>query len=69
MSDIMPQVGVAPEKPSLTFRERAMVNSARDKEYLLKGIIHEFDFFQGQPDGSLKPLSKQEVIDEARKKS
>lgn len=66
---IMPQVGVDPEKPSFTFRERAMVNSARDKEYLVKGTIHEFDFFQGQPDGSLKPLSKQDVIDEARKKS
>ncbi|ATB49179.1 hypothetical protein [Corallococcus macrosporus] len=65
---IMPQVGVDPEKPTFTFRERAMVNSARDNEYLLKGTIHEFDFFKGLPDGSLKPLSKQEVIDEALKK-
>lgn len=65
----MPQVGVDPEKPSFTFRERSMVNSARDNEYLLKGTIHEFDFFKGLPDGSLKPLSKQEVIDEASKKA
>ncbi|WIG98444.1 hypothetical protein [Myxococcus sp. SDU36] len=65
---IMPLVGVDPEKPAYTFRERAMVNSARDLEYLVKGTIHAFDYFQGLPDGSLKPLSKQEVIDEAAKK-
>ncbi len=64
---LMPSVGVDPEKPYFTFRERAMVNSARDQEYLVKGTISQFDYFQGQPDGTLKPLSKQEVIDEASK--
>ncbi|MFP2960316.1 hypothetical protein ACLEPN_21455 [Myxococcus sp. 1LA] len=65
---LMPELGIDPEKSIFSFRDRAIVNSARDHEYLLKGTIHEFDFFKGLPDGALKPLSKQEVIDEATKK-
>ncbi|WP_426752086.1 hypothetical protein [Myxococcus sp. Y35] len=66
---IMPHVGVDPAQSSFTFRERAMVNSARDNEYLVRGPIREFDFSQGGPDGGLKPLSKQEVIEEALKRA
>ncbi len=61
----MPSVGVDPEQPSFTFRERAMVNSARDQEYLVKGPITKFEV-RVPDNGGMKTLSKDELLDMLR---
>lgn len=61
----MPSVGVDPEQPSFTFRERAMVNSARDQEYLVKGPISNFEL-RVPDNGGMKTLSKAELLDMLR---
>jgi hypothetical protein len=64
---LMPSVGVDPELPQFTFRQRAMVNSARDQEYLVEGPITDFVLKVPDKNGGLKALSKDEVIELARK--
>ena len=66
---IMPSVGVDPEQSSFTFRERAMVNSARDLEYLIKGPITNFELQVPDKNGGLKTLSKDEVLALVRKET
>ncbi|MFP2907562.1 hypothetical protein ACLESD_21430 [Pyxidicoccus sp. 3LFB2] len=64
---LMPRVGVDPTQPSFTFRERAMVNTARDQEYFIKGPITNFELQVPDKNGNLQTLSKDEVLALARK--
>ncbi|RKH63370.1 hypothetical protein [Corallococcus aberystwythensis] len=56
-------VGVDPTKPSFTYRERAMMNSARDQEYLVRGTIHDFTLERPDDQGGLKPVSRDQFAD------
>ncbi|MFB1484996.1 hypothetical protein [Corallococcus sp. RDP092CA] len=59
----MADVGVDPTKPSFTYRERAMMNSARDQEYLVRGPIHDFTLEQQDAQGDLKHVSRDQFSD------
>lgn len=64
-------VGVDPTKASFTYRERAMMNSARDQEYLVRGAIHDFTLEQQDAKGDLKHVSRDQfadLFDDAHKK-
>jgi hypothetical protein len=64
-------VGVDPTKPSFTYRERAMMNSARDQEYLVSGPIRDFTLERPNEKGQLKHVSRDQfadLFDDAHKK-
>ncbi|NVJ24639.1 hypothetical protein HUW62_25760 [Myxococcus sp. AM011] len=63
---LMPSVGVDPAQSSFTYRERALVNTARDQEYLVKGPIREFTLQVPGKDGALQTLSRDELLERAR---
>ncbi|TSC26592.1 hypothetical protein [Corallococcus sp. Z5C101001] len=60
---ILADVGVDPTKSSFTFRERAMMNSARDQEYLVRGTIHDFTLERPNDQGELKPVPREQFGD------
>ncbi|RKG66326.1 hypothetical protein D7W79_36755 [Corallococcus exercitus] len=65
-------VGVDPTKSSFTYRERAMMNSARDQEYLVRGTIHDFSLERPDDHGQLKHVSRDQfadLFDDAHKKT
>ncbi|NOK39003.1 hypothetical protein HMI49_38035 [Corallococcus exercitus] len=65
-------VGVDPTKSSFTYRERAMMNSARDQEYLVRGTIHDFTLERPDDHGQLKHVSRDQfadLFDDAHKKT
>jgi hypothetical protein len=68
---LMPRLGIDPNQSSFTFRERAMVNSARDNEYLIKGPLPEDSFKLQEPtkDGTFRTLSAEEVLAHAQEKN
>ncbi|RKH38382.1 hypothetical protein D7X55_34605 [Corallococcus sp. AB049A] len=56
-------VGVDPTKERFTYRERAMMNSKRDQEYLVRGAIHDFTLEQQDAKGDLKHVSRDQFAD------
>ncbi|MGE6759698.1 hypothetical protein ACQKGO_16910 [Corallococcus interemptor] len=69
---LLAEVGVDPTKESFTYRERAMMNSKRDQEYLVRGTIHDFTLEQQDAKGDLKHVPRDQfadLFDDAHKKA
>ncbi|MBZ4329602.1 hypothetical protein NR800_10055 [Corallococcus interemptor] len=61
---ILADVGVDPTKPHFTYRERAMMNSKRDQEYLVRGTIHDFTLERPDANGDLKHVPRDQFADQ-----